>query len=142
MSCCCRSQKPPTKGTMKTIFLSPPSFLPTDPPPRDVTAVRCPRVAWEAAEHLTQEKNTDVTKTLLTIDITRIIGKTYQSMNFIFSFLIGFHDVFCVVVLFSTYTLHPAPLPPTKAHMHTIYCGTLNLSSHCRDKVSPIMSTA
>lgn len=77
--------KSPIKGTMKTIFLSPPSFLPTDPP-CDVTAERCPQVAWETAEHLTQEKNTDDTKTLLTIDITRIIGKTYQLLKFIFSF--------------------------------------------------------
>lgn len=70
---------------MKTIFLSPPSFLPTDPP-CDVTAERSPRVAWETAEHLTQETNTDVMKTTLANDITRVIGGTYQLMNFLFSF--------------------------------------------------------
>ena len=115
------------------------SLLSSNGSPCDVTAVCCPRVAWEAAEHLTQEKNTDVMKTLLTIGITRIIGKTYQSMNFLFPFLIGFFWSLYVVLQFSTRTLRPAP---TKAHTHTLHCGTLNLSSHCRDKVLATTSTA
>lgn len=62
--------KSPVKGTLNTVLFTS-LLLPTDPP---VThADSCPQVAWEAAEHLAQEKHVDVTKTLL-----RIIRKTYQ----------------------------------------------------------------
>lgn len=57
-------------------------------------------------------------------------------------FLNWFPWSLCVVELFFTYTLRPAPLPPMKAHMHTIPCGTFNLSSHCRKKMLSTISTA
>ena len=63
----------PTKGTMKTIFFHLPPSLPMDPP---VTTMQTAALELHGKQQsiLTQEQNTDVTKTLLTIDITRIIG--------------------------------------------------------------------
>lgn len=86
------------------------SLLSSNGSPCDVTADRCPRVAWETAEHLTQEKIQMLRRPYWLFDITRIIGKTYQSMNFVFSFLIGFMISFLSSTIF--------PHIPSAQHHH------------------------
>lgn len=90
------------------------------------TAARSPPVAWEAAEHLMQEKNTDAPEAL-PVNITRVIVKAYQSTNSPLLSFNGFADPFAQWNRF-----RPASPPPMKAHMHTVLCGTFNCSKACR----------
>lgn len=123
--------KAPSRELWKHFFLFT-SLLSSIGSPRDVTADCRPRVAWETADHLTQEKHIDVMKTLLVVDITRIIGKTYQRMNFVLPFLISFF-FFCLIVIFATHTLHPVLLPPTQAHTHPIhFLSQVSIETKCR----------
>lgn len=121
--------KPPNKGTMKMIF-SPswPTFLTMDPP-CDIAAVCCPRVAWDAAEHLSQDKNTDAPKALM-VNVTKMIG-TYWSTRFLFSFLLS-------CFLFVYLDCFSDTPPPCFATHDTILCGTFNLSRLCRKKSCPL----
>lgn len=105
------------QGNYENDFLSPTHLSYNGSSPCDVTAVCCPRLAWEAAENLTQEKNTDVTKALLTYCNWRNISINELSLFFfnwfpwsfsVVELFVHMHPPPCTVPIHeSTYAHHP-----------------------------------
>lgn len=103
------------------------SLLSSNGSPCDVTADRWLWVAWEAASNTGE--NADVTNTLLTFNITSIIGeKTYQSVNFIlYSLMVSMIFWFWVC---SFPILHPSPSTPHEAHAAHSSVTVVQLTTH------------
>lgn len=134
----------PTRELWKHFSFHHPPFLKWIPLWHHHNLLPSSRLGSSRQSILTQEKNTDVTKALLTINITRVIGKTYQSKNFFFFFSLIVFSMICLRrrTVFHIHTLCPAPSPSMKAHMHAVPCGTFKLSSLCRKKMFPTLDTA
>lgn len=128
MSRCRCAQMAPNKGTLKKKKKNDFSFTTHLSYNGSPPAARSPPVAWEAAEHLMQEKNTDAPEAL-PINITRVIVKAYQSTNSpLLSLMVS------LIRFAQSNHFRPASPPPMKAHVHTVLCGTFNCSKACRKK--------